>query len=213
MLQHLDFEPAGAIREWADRRGHDLRLIRVDAGQNLPQPGETDLLIILGGFFDFGRPELLWFENEKKILREHIDAQTKIFAICGGAQLITFLLGGTVFASATPEVGWHHVTFENERYLAFHWHSYCFSLPPNARPVSTSTATDLQGFRFGKSSIAVQFHPEVTDQIVRDFILRLTSPANSTFHVQTGPGMLEQLEPGLKSSRFLLEKILSSLEP
>ena len=212
VLQHLDFETAGAISEWASHRSHELRIIRVDLGEILPRPGETHLLIVLGGFFEFSTHGPPWFENEKKILRAHMDAETKIFAICGGAQLMTFLMGGSIFASAEPEIGWHSLLYEDVRYLAFHWHSYSFSLPPRSRSVSSSIATDVQGFRFGKHSLAVQFHPDITDQLVRAFNLRLSTPSSLSRHVQTEAEMMQQLELGMKSSLLLLEKILSSFE-
>ena len=52
-----------------------------------------------------------------------------------------------------------------ERFSAFHWHFYTHGLPSGARELARSSVC-TQAFRLGDSAWGVQFHPEVTREIV-----------------------------------------------
>jgi GMP synthase (glutamine-hydrolysing) len=97
--------------------------------------------------------------------------------ICLGSQLLAAAGGAEVRRAAEPEIGW----FEVERtapdpvldalppsFLAYEWHSYAFELPAGAVALARSPVC-TQAFRLRERAWAVQFHPEVTPEIVRDW--------------------------------------------
>jgi GMP synthase-like glutamine amidotransferase len=71
------------------------------------------------------------------------------------------------------EIGWHHVTgcrpewneIFPEEFRIFHWHEESFDLPAGATLVASGNAVKNQAFRLG-SAVGVQFHPEVTMDII-----------------------------------------------
>jgi GMP synthase-like glutamine amidotransferase len=54
-----------------------------------------------------------------------------------------------------------------DEFASFQWHHDSFDLPPGAVQLASSAACPHQAFRIGESAWGVQFHPEVTEQIVR----------------------------------------------
>jgi GMP synthase (glutamine-hydrolysing) len=81
-----------------------------------------------------------------------------------------------------PEIGWFEVELTPagtrdpvlgrlpERFSAYEWHSYAVDLPAGAVELARSPACP-QAFRLGDGAWAVQFHPEVTPEIVREWAL------------------------------------------
>ena len=48
-LQHVRFEGLGSIRNWAEKRGHNLIATRLWAETTFPDPEDVKMLIIMGG--------------------------------------------------------------------------------------------------------------------------------------------------------------------
>jgi GMP synthase-like glutamine amidotransferase len=82
-------------------------------------------------------------------------------------------MGAHVGPASRPEIGWHEVALTPEgaadpvlgalpeRFDAFQWHSYAFEVPRGGELLAESPVC-AQAFRLGPSAWAVQFHPEVT---------------------------------------------------
>jgi GMP synthase-like glutamine amidotransferase len=105
-----------------------------------------------------------------------------VLGVCLGAQLVAAAAGAEVRRGPTPEIGWFEVELTAagtldpvlgrlpERFTAYEWHSYVFDLPAGAVELARS-AVCPQAFRLGDTAWAVQFHPEVTPEIVREWAL------------------------------------------
>ena len=125
---------------------------------------------------------LPWLTGEVELLRDALAARVPVLGICLGAQLVAAAAGAEVRRSAAPEIGWFEVELSAdgardpvlgalpERFDAYEWHSYTFDLPAGAVELARS-ATCSQAFRLGDAAWAVQFHPEVTPEIVREWAL------------------------------------------
>ena len=106
-----------------------------------------------------------------------------MLGICLGAQLLAVAAGAEVRRSPSPEIGWFDVARTGRaprpaagrvppRFLAYEWHSYTFALPAGATELARS-AICSQAYRLGDHAWCVQFHPEVTPEIVRRVGARL----------------------------------------
>ena len=102
-----------------------------------------------------------------------------MLAICFGAQLLAAALGGEVAPAGRTELGWLEVQpvelcldgdGRDQRRMAiepgpwFQFHGDTFTVPPGATELARSDVGP-QAFSAG-SALGVQFHPEVTPDIV-----------------------------------------------
>jgi GMP synthase-like glutamine amidotransferase len=139
-----------------------------------PDPTGYDLLVPGGAPWSAYDDALVgsWLGPELEWLRVSATAGVPILAICFGAQALARALGGGVAASDRPELG--HVGIEtDEPDLVgpgpwFQWHHDTFTVPPGAREIARNAAGP-QAYTIGRS-LAVQFHPEVTPEIVAGWL-------------------------------------------
>ena len=104
-----------------------------------------------------------------------------MLGVCLGAQLIAKALGASVYRNPVKEIGWFEIEVTGEgaadplfagvgpRETVFQWHGETFDLPPGARWLASSTACCHQAFRIGSSAYALQFHLEVTPEMIADW--------------------------------------------
>ena len=80
--------------------------------------------------------------------------------------------GADVYRSDTSEIGWLPVRSKDPDLVPdgpwFQWHFDTFTLPPGATLIAESDAGP-QAFLAGRS-LGLQFHPEVTTQIMDDWV-------------------------------------------
>ncbi|MDK2826859.1 MAG: hypothetical protein PWQ63_1151 [Methanolobus sp.] len=153
-----------------------------------PDPGEVDLLIIMGGLMSvYQEDEYPWLKQEKEFVRSVIVCQKAVYGICFGAQMLSEILGGSVSRNQYREIGWHKVRsldefaknvrlFNVQNELAvFQWHGDTFTLPPGCRKLFESEACHEQGFIYGDKVLALQFHPEVDADCVGSLLENCSS--------------------------------------
>jgi GMP synthase (glutamine-hydrolysing) len=108
-----------------------------------------------------------------------VTEELPVLGVCLGAQIVAAALGAKVTRNpAGKEIGWHPVTLSEAaledrlwRGVAptitpFHWHGDIFEVPTGAVSLASSEKTPCQGFRYGNSVYALQFHIEATPESV-----------------------------------------------
>jgi GMP synthase-like glutamine amidotransferase len=179
---HQDDAPPGTFGDVAREHGHALHVASF-AGGDRPAAGDFGAAMLFGGSMQVdedGRHP--WLEPERALVRDLIDAGVPTLGVCFGAQLIAQTVGARVGPAVVPEVGWHPVTLTREgeddpllgprprRFDAYQGHSYGFALPPGAAPLAHGNGDALQAYRVGPAAWGLQFHPEVTWEIVDPWI-------------------------------------------
>lgn len=175
VLTHVDFEGPAGIGDWAEHGGHELEVLRLHRGDELPEPECVDMLAIMGGPMSVhdraGHP---WLEPECKFLAQAMQAGVPMLGVCLGAQLLAQVLGAGVVANAEQEIGFHPVAMSAKAraldlfnewppvFEALHWHGETFGVPAGAVPVGSSEATASQGFVYQGRVVGLQFHIEAT---------------------------------------------------
>ncbi len=180
-LQHVPFEGLGSIKYWLSSTGYEITRTPFFETAKLPDVGEIDLLVIMGGPMSVNdEDEFPWLAPEKKFIRNAIQSSKPVLGICLGAQLIASAMGAEVFRNPLKEIGWFPVQGVSSSgdllfnfppsMLVFHWHGETFDLPLGATRLAKSEGCENQAFQMGSSVIGLQFHLETTAASARDIV-------------------------------------------
>ena len=181
-LIHQDDAPTGTFADAVRERGGDLLEWNVVRGAP-PEPPETfDAVLVFGGGMHVDQEDQHpWLREEEDLIKALLAAELPLLGVCLGGQLIAKAAGAHVGPAAQEEVGWHEVELTPEaagdplfaaapeRFDAFQWHSYTFDLPPGGVPLARNPV-GLQAYRLGDSAWGIQFHAEVTREIVEGWL-------------------------------------------
>lgn len=179
ILQHVPFEGAGNIEEWAVSKGFMLTRVNLWEGEPFPHEDELDWLIVMGGPMNvYQERQYPWLVNEKLLVERAINKEKVVLGICLGAQLIANVLGSRVYSNPWKEIGWFPVrrTLESDASSLFrdfpreaqalHWHGDTFDIPSGCIWTAKSEACRNQAFTYGENVVGLQFHLESTPQSV-----------------------------------------------
>ena len=176
-LQHDATIHLGNIEPVLREHGYDLRIVDATAEDlTALDPAEADLVVVLGGemgaYETDAHPFLL---DERALLRERLGAQRPTLGVCLGAQLMAGALGERVYKGDTKQIGFRPVETTPagaqspvrhfEGVPVVEWHGDTFELPAEATLLASSSAYSNEAFSIGDFALAVQFHPEVTDEM------------------------------------------------
>ena len=218
IIQNSPDTPAGSVLEWLKPKGHAVTIVEAYKGDALPTVSDTDWLIILGGSMNVDEIEAHpWLTGVKSLLKSAIEHKTTCLGLCLGGQLLAQSLGAKVKKHDHWEVGWHGISLGSDhvegisRLMVFQWHQDTFELPANATRVATNKITENQAFMYGENVIGLQFHPEATEEWIRECGEEVNYPIGP--HVQPKEQLLEGLvfiHPMRKWFFSLLERMEST---
>jgi GMP synthase (glutamine-hydrolysing) len=169
------------------RAGLELEVCRPYAGDEVSEPRDHVAVVVLGGAMGANDDlEYPWLTMIKKTLVTAVDAGLPTLGICLGHQLLAVACGGTVAPNPhgktaglrpvrlvpEPEDPLHDVQDPLHAGLpadavAIHWNDDVVHEVPSGASVLAHTDDDRpQVVRFGSRAWGVQFHPEVTPDVV-----------------------------------------------
>ncbi|HKL22205.1 MAG TPA: gamma-glutamyl-gamma-aminobutyrate hydrolase family protein [Tichowtungia sp.] len=199
-LQHVPFEGLGCIEPWLNKNGHNVSCTRLWAGDEFPDIGNVDGLIVMGGPMGiFDLDEYPWLSAEKTLIKEIIERNKPVLGICLGAQLIADVLGAEVRPSGNKEIGFlpifgnseHKISNDWKTVTVFHWHGDTFGIPAGAVRLASSEAVENQAFLYKDNVLALQFHLETTEES----LLRLYENAKDEIEEAPFIQALEEMRP------------------
>ena len=182
VLQHIACEPPGVFEDVLVERGAEIHRVELDEGERLPDWREFDLIVAMGGPMSVNdEDDHPWLVDEKRLIRQAVEAGAGFWGACLGVQLLASSLGARVYAGEVPEVGVLPVTLTEEgradpvmgglpaELPTLQWHGDTFDLPDGAVLLAGSPAYPNQAFRYGRAAYGVQFHLEVKDEMAREW--------------------------------------------
>ena len=185
-IRHVPFEDLGSYALFLSDAGYSIQYVEAATADFTALAKRSwDLLVVLGGpigvndgaDYPFLAPELNFVEARLKA-----DAPT--LGICLGSQFIAKALGAKVHRIKQAEIGWSPLSLTEAgkasplKHLTgpvFHWHGEAFDLPAGALNLASTALTPHQGFSWGKATLAMQFHPEVTQRGLEQWYVGNTS--------------------------------------
>ena len=172
VIHHLERPFLGHAGPALEAAGVRLDERRLRDGDPLPPLDEIDGIVALGGEQNALDPALA---DEVALLRAATEQDVPVLGICLGAQLLARALGGEVRRLPRRHLAWpvleSTAAANGDPVLGalpagaagVHWNEDGFTLPPGAVELLRSPGGSGEGFRVGRRSWGVQFHPELDE--------------------------------------------------
>jgi GMP synthase (glutamine-hydrolysing) len=180
-FRHVPFEGLGHIQPILEERGIAIEFADLyRPGVEPPETATAAGLIFMGGPMSVN-DGLPYLEQEIEYIRGAANAGQPVLGVCLGAQLAARALGARVYRNPVSEIGWFDVrptnaAREDPRFCGmrdpetvFHWHGETFDLPPGSALLACSERCRRQAFRLGSCIYGLQFHLEVTPEMIDDW--------------------------------------------
>lgn len=222
IFRHYPTEGPGYFATFLDGRGIPWEVIKVDAGEAVPDDARQ-----FGGLVFMGGPmsvndELPWITQVLQLIREAAARDVPLIGHCLGAQLMAKALGGMVGKNPVKEIGWGEVSVADhpvarawlgddlKSFDSFHWHGETFTIPEGSTRILSNPWCENQAFALGKH-LALQCHVEMTEGMVKAWcdagareIERNLGPS-----VQTAEAMQENLPQRISRLNAIAERMYS----
>jgi GMP synthase-like glutamine amidotransferase len=211
VLTHAAFEGPAKLSPLLTESGYAVEVRQLHRGDLVPDGvSANDLLVVMGGPMGVGdleRSEFPFLRKEVRLLGRCIEEDVAVLGVCLGAQLLAHAAGAPVRPMVRDdgarcyEVGWAPVRFHRSDAVdpilrglpaeaqVLHWHADTFELPVRARLLASTPTCPNQAFQLGSRMFGLQFHCEVGDENVEDF-LRTDAPFVER---ALGPGGAERI--------------------
>ena len=222
VLQHINIEDPGYIKDLMIKDGVNLTTIELDEGEKIPNDlNKFDAMFCMGGPMDtYMEDQYPWLIDEKKKIKEFVVTLKKPYlGFCLGCQLLGEAVGGNVVKSNPSEIGIMDVNFSAEKnndslfssfpnkIKSLQWHSYeVDNLQSNKDVVilASSPVTKYQIFKYQNHAYGIQFHIEIKDTTVNEW--GCVPEYKSALEEQLGEGALEKFDKEAKSNMSEMNK-------
>ena len=118
VLQHINIEDPGFIKDLMIAEGVKLTTIELDEGEKIPSDlNKFDAMFCMGGPMDtWMEKDYSWLIEEKKKIKEFVvELKKPYLGFCLGCQLLGEVVGGNVVKSKHPEIGMLNVNFSQKK--------------------------------------------------------------------------------------------------
>lgn len=180
-FRHVPFEGLGLIQPALEDRGISIEFADLyREGAAMPDVGSAAGLIFMGGPMS-ANDDLGYLRQEIACIRQAVGRGQPVLGVCLGSQLLAKALGAGVYKNSAKEIGWFDVQLTDagrqdallsgldSPETVFHWHGETFDLPDGATWLAYSERCRHQAFRVGSNTYGLQFHLEVTPEMIADW--------------------------------------------
>jgi len=183
-VQHAEREGLGLLADGLEDHRLAVRVVRTWRGEPVPRgAASAPAVIILGGPMGVDETDRYpHLADEIALAADTLWRDLPILGVCLGSQILAAAAGSRVYRGPSQEIGWHPVTLNDDglrdpvlgalpaEAMVYHWHGDTFDLPPGATRLASSSLYENQAFRIGRRAYGVQFHPEITVEMVDDWV-------------------------------------------
>jgi GMP synthase (glutamine-hydrolysing) len=183
IIKHIDIEGPGLIEYCLKQEKIPYQILNLTPSVHLPNLEKITHIVLLGGPMSVYEEDRFPFLREEDLfIKEAIQRGKAMLGICLGAQLIAKALGAKVSKAPAKEIGWYDVSlteigsqdplFSNlpKTFSVFQWHEDTFEIPKGGKLMATSSPVPHQAFRYGEKVYGLQFHLEVTDEMISEWM-------------------------------------------
>jgi GMP synthase (glutamine-hydrolysing) len=178
IFQHVQNEPSGYFETIFREKNITFEYIRLYDTNEVPRLRDATHLVFMGGPMSVNdEREFPWLKQEKELIRRSEKAGQKVLGICLGAQLIASAHGAKVYRFV-KETGWSPLNRVQdaegifsafpEQFHVFQLHGETFEIPYGCRLLAYGREVRNQAFSC-RNALGLQFHLEMTGDIIRDW--------------------------------------------
>ncbi|WP_309229540.1 glutamine amidotransferase [Oscillatoria sp. FACHB-1407] len=181
VIVHQATSDPGLVGQLLRSHGYTLDIRCPNLGHDLPTTmNHHEAAVVFGGPMSANDSETLPFiRTELDWIETALESGKPYLGICLGAQLLARVLGATVspHPEGMTEIGYFPIQptpagqpLFSTPMQVYHWHREGFELPSGSVLLATGDTFANQAFRFGKNAYGVQFHPEMTHEIMERWL-------------------------------------------
>lgn len=185
VFKHMPSQNPGIFYQFAEAQGVEFIEIDLHAGDQIPDLTHFDALWVMGGSMNVWEEEKYpWLITEKKAIKRAVNELNMPFlGICLGHELLAEAMGGKVDKTECYEVGLFEVspTTQGLNHPLLHdipssslWVNVHLAevvkVPEQAVILATSNHCDNHIMQLGKNTFSCQFHPEVCDHTIEQWM-------------------------------------------
>ena len=195
---HKETTVPGLVGRKLNEMGYALDIRAPILGEPLPDDLENYAAALLFGGPMSVNDDEPYLHKEAAWVQQVLAARLPYLGICLGAQLLAKVLGAKVqpHRKALEEIGYYAVyaTAAGKglfppQMMVYQWHKEGFTLPEGAVLLARGDDFPNQAFRWGDRAYAVQFHPEMTADML-DFWTTQGADLLSAPNAQSRPQQL-----------------------
>ena len=187
IVQNSPHEGPGLIADLLKIFETPYTILNLESSLTFPSLNDLALLIILGGP-DSVQDHTPKIQKELRYVKSAFSAKIPILGICLGLQLMVKANGGQVRANPTTEVGfrmegkWNkiHLTSEGRKdpifrgipseFKVFHLHGETVEITETMSILGRGNYCQNQIVQIGHNNYGFQFHLELTEQMLREWL-------------------------------------------
>jgi GMP synthase-like glutamine amidotransferase len=184
ILQHVWGDPPGLFEELLRANQLPYKIVEVEVESPPSDVDDMTALVVLGGLQYAGSDSDPLLNAEKELMRRAMARDIPILGICLGGQLLASACGAVVVQGQAVQIGFYEnplteagvndAIFQGigAQHQVFHWHNDGFYLPDGGVLLEEGPTEYCQAFRYGRRAYGVQYHPELTPDMLHDWISR-----------------------------------------
>jgi GMP synthase-like glutamine amidotransferase len=223
VIQNAPNEGLGTIVRALRRFGLEADYIRPFTNERVPRgvDGYPAVIILGGPMGVYEEDRYPFITDELRLVERAFKSGQQVLGICLGAQVLARAAGARVYKGRAKEIGWFTVSLtpEGERdrvffglpreLMVFHWHGDTFEIPRVGKNLASSELFPNQILRVGKRAYGIQFHLEITEEMIREWIEESEEELR-TLKREGGPGVMD---PGVMDPEEIIRETQRSIGP
>ena len=208
IIRHMPQESAGTLEAALPAAGLQVRY--VDLFREVPDKlplDEASGLVVLGGPMNVDEVDRYPFlKLDVEWIQQALEAKLPLLGICLGSQLLAKALGARVYRNPVKEIGWYPLEWlpaagddplfaRHGTATVFQWHGDTFDLPSDAILLARGSSCHHQAFRWGPNAYALQFHIEMTAEMIGDWLNKGHESGELAALDYISPQLIRELTP------------------